>query len=114
MEYFRKSGKTVLFVSHDPQLVQMFCSRALWLEGGKVAMCGNAHDVVTAYQAFCRRLEDERLKEAAQFGEFVQLRARKSFAACTSLGPAGATAGSGSPKSKWSTPGVSGRGLWEW
>jgi teichoic acid transport system ATP-binding protein len=68
MEYFRKTGKTVLFVSHDPQLVQRFCTRALWLEGGKVAMCGDAHDVVTGYQAFCRQLEDNRLKEVAQFG----------------------------------------------
>lgn len=68
MEYFRKAGKTVLFVSHDPQLVQRFCTRALWLEGGRVAMSGEAHDVVTGYQAFCRQLEDDRLKQAAQFG----------------------------------------------
>jgi hypothetical protein len=68
MEYFRKSGKTVLFVSHDPQLVQRFCSRALWLEGGRVAMEGNAREVVTAYQAFCAKLEDELLRDAARNG----------------------------------------------
>jgi ABC-type polysaccharide/polyol phosphate transport system ATPase subunit len=61
MEYFRKAGKTVLFVSHDPALVQRFCTQALWLEGGKVAMTGAAREVVTAYQAFCARLEDQRL-----------------------------------------------------
>ncbi|MCI0390380.1 MAG: ABC transporter ATP-binding protein [Acidobacteria bacterium] len=68
MEYFRKSGKTVLFVSHEPQLVQRFCSRALWLESGRVAMLGDAREVVTAYQAFCARLEDERLRNAARNG----------------------------------------------
>ena len=68
MEYFRKSGKTVLFVSHDPQLVQRFCTRALWLEAGKVAMSGTSHEVVTGYQAFCRQLEDNRLKHAAISG----------------------------------------------
>lgn len=68
MEYFRKAGRTVLFVSHDPQLVQRFCSRALWLEAGKVAMCGPAREVVTAYQAFCMQLEDNRLKLAAESG----------------------------------------------
>src|SRR5262245_16322885 len=68
MEYFRKAGKTVLFVSHDPQLVQRFCTRALWLENGRVAMLGDAHDVVTAYQAFCERLEEERLRDRAGQG----------------------------------------------
>ncbi len=68
MDYFRKAGKTVLFVSHDPQLVQRFCNRALWLEGGRVAMQGEAREVVTAYQAFCARLEDARLRDAARNG----------------------------------------------
>ena len=66
MEFFRKAGKTVLFVSHDPGLVQRFCDRALWLEGGKTMMLGQARDVVTAYQAFCVKLEDARLREAAR------------------------------------------------
>jgi teichoic acid transport system ATP-binding protein len=66
MEYFRKAGKTVLFVSHEPTLVQRFCARALWLEQGRVAMVGDAKEVVTSYQAFCARLEEERLREAAR------------------------------------------------
>jgi len=65
MDYFRKAGKTVLFVSHDPGLVQRFCDRALWLEAGRPAMLGQSREVVTAYQAFCIRLEEERLREAA-------------------------------------------------
>ncbi|HWQ33955.1 MAG TPA: ABC transporter ATP-binding protein [Blastocatellia bacterium] len=68
MEYFRQSGRTVLFVSHDPALVQRFCDRALWLEAGRAQMYGTAHEVVTHYQAFCQRLESERLKAAAQTG----------------------------------------------
>ncbi|MGH9768254.1 MAG: ABC transporter ATP-binding protein, partial [Blastocatellia bacterium] len=68
MEYFRRAGKTVLFVSHDPALVQRFCTRALWLEQGRVAMAGKAKDVVTSYQAFCARLEEERLRNSASNG----------------------------------------------
>jgi ABC-type polysaccharide/polyol phosphate transport system ATPase subunit len=68
MEYFRKAGKTVLFVSHEPTLVQRFCARALWLEGGRVAMVGDAKEVVTSYQAFCARLEEERLRDRAVNG----------------------------------------------
>lgn len=65
MEYFRKSGKTVLFVSHDPMLIQRFCTRAVWIEGGRVALTGDARKVVTSYQAFCARLEEEHLKNMA-------------------------------------------------
>src|SRR5262249_60643748 len=68
MEYFRKAGKTVLFVSHEPKLVQRFCARALWLEQGRVAMVGDAKEVVTSYQAFCERLEEERLRASARQG----------------------------------------------
>jgi homopolymeric O-antigen transport system ATP-binding protein len=68
MEFFRKAGKTVLFVSHEPTLVQRFCARALWLEQGRVAMVGDAKEVVTAYQAFCARLEEERLRDSARKG----------------------------------------------
>lgn len=70
IEYFRQAGKTVLFVSHDPRLIQRFCTRALWLEGGRIAMLGDAREVVTAYEAFCQQLENDRLasisREAGQ------------------------------------------------
>jgi ABC-type polysaccharide/polyol phosphate transport system ATPase subunit len=66
IEYFRQAGKTVLFVSHDPRLIQRFCTRALWLEAGQTAMLGEAREVVTAYEAFCQRLENERLNAVSQ------------------------------------------------
>ncbi len=66
IEYFRKAGKTVLFVSHDPRLIQRFCTHALWLENGRTAMQGDAREVVTAYEAFCQRLENERLNAVSQ------------------------------------------------
>jgi ABC-type polysaccharide/polyol phosphate transport system ATPase subunit len=66
IEYFRQAGKTVLFVSHDPRLIQRFCTRALWIEAGQMAMIGPAKEVVTAYEAFCQRLENERLSGVSQ------------------------------------------------
>jgi len=68
VEYFRQSGKTVLLVSHDPRLVQRFCGHVLWLDAGQTVMSGSAREVVTAYEAFCARLEDERLHAAARGG----------------------------------------------
>ncbi|HEX4948616.1 MAG TPA: ABC transporter ATP-binding protein [Blastocatellia bacterium] len=66
IEYFRQAGKTVLFVSHDPRLIQRFCTRALWIESGQTAMFGEAKEVVTAYEAFCQQLENERLSAVSQ------------------------------------------------
>jgi ABC-type polysaccharide/polyol phosphate transport system ATPase subunit len=45
----KKSGKTLLFVSHAPELVRQFCERALWLDRGEVILTGRANDVLDAY-----------------------------------------------------------------
>ena len=44
-----KSGVTVLFVSHDVGAVKALCSRAVYLDHGKVAAMGSTDDVVEAY-----------------------------------------------------------------
>ncbi len=45
----KRAGKTLLFVSHAPQLVQKLCERALWLDHGEVVMDGAAGAVIEAY-----------------------------------------------------------------
>jgi lipopolysaccharide transport system ATP-binding protein len=44
-----RQGRTVLFVSHSMPAVQKLCSRVVWLQGGQVAMNGDAVKVVAAY-----------------------------------------------------------------
>ena len=46
---FKRSGKTLLFVSHAASLVERLCDRALWLDHGEVMMDGPARQVVSAY-----------------------------------------------------------------
>ena len=46
----RRAGKTLLFVSHSPNLVLEFCDRALWLDHGELVMQGEAERVLSAYQ----------------------------------------------------------------
>jgi lipopolysaccharide transport system ATP-binding protein len=46
---FCTGGSTVLFVSHSSTLVAQLCSRAIWLEKGRVRMIGDAIEVVRAY-----------------------------------------------------------------
>ena len=49
MEGLRKSGRTVLFVSHNLAAVENLCSRGIWIDGGRVKMDGGTEDVVKAY-----------------------------------------------------------------
>jgi ABC-type polysaccharide/polyol phosphate transport system ATPase subunit len=42
-------GCTVVLVSHETSPVESFCSRALLLEGGKIALEGSGREIVQAY-----------------------------------------------------------------
>jgi ABC-type polysaccharide/polyol phosphate transport system ATPase subunit len=46
---FRRSGKTLLCVSHASGMVQKLCDRALWLDHGSVVMTGAISEVMEAY-----------------------------------------------------------------
>ncbi len=46
----KDAGKTILFCSHSMYQVEALCSRALWIEGGKLRMIGSAAAVTSAYQ----------------------------------------------------------------
>ena len=47
----REAGKTILFCSHSMYQVEALCSRALWIEGGRLQMDGSAAEVTSAYSA---------------------------------------------------------------
>lgn len=49
-ELLKRSG-TIVFVSHALAQVSDFCSRALWLDGGRIRMVGPATEVVRSYTA---------------------------------------------------------------
>ncbi|MFM0392136.1 ABC transporter ATP-binding protein [Paraburkholderia phytofirmans] len=48
----KESGVTILFVSHDVGSVRTLCERAVWLDGGRVRMEGNAFAVTAQYTQF--------------------------------------------------------------
>ncbi len=49
MGSFAKSGRTVLFVSHNIEAVRTLCQRCVWLQNGRVHKDGTADEVVEAY-----------------------------------------------------------------
>lgn len=55
----RKSGKTVILVTHDMGAVEEFCDRAMLIESGKITMIGKSRAVADKY----RRINFEQLSE---------------------------------------------------
>lgn len=49
MQQMLDDGATLLFVSHEPDLVQKLCKKALWLDKGREVMQGDAAPVCDAY-----------------------------------------------------------------
>lgn len=52
----RDEGKTILFCSHSMFQVESLCSRAIWLNHGKIMAEGNAANVITEYQLFLDKI----------------------------------------------------------
>ena len=63
-----ESGKTVLFVSHNLSLIQRLCTRALWLDNGRLAADGAPVEVCSQYEASVRAQEAERLAQEHRSG----------------------------------------------
>jgi teichoic acid transport system ATP-binding protein len=60
MREFQRSGKTIVFVSHDGMSVKAWCDRAIWMEAGTLRMTGTSEDVVTAYDSHAKLAVAER------------------------------------------------------
>jgi lipopolysaccharide transport system ATP-binding protein len=50
IEEFRRSGKTIVFVSHDMAAIEKLCEKSILLSGGKVAIMGRTSSVIEAYE----------------------------------------------------------------
>lgn len=49
MDALKKSGVTVLFVSHDMGSIRQLCDKCLWLENGGMRQYGNVEEIAAAY-----------------------------------------------------------------
>ncbi len=49
-------GRTVIFVSHNMQMIRRLCHRSIWLEKGKIRADGPTSEVVAAYLSQASRL----------------------------------------------------------
>jgi lipopolysaccharide transport system ATP-binding protein len=69
-----QGGRTVLFVSHNMAAVHALCSRAVWLDGGRVAADGNVADSVAKYLAQGTAKEGIAPDRAVHLGRSLELR----------------------------------------
>jgi ABC-type polysaccharide/polyol phosphate transport system ATPase subunit len=83
---FKRSGGTIVFVSHDAQAVERLCERTILLGDGRVTFDGRTHEALTEYHSL---LADERdpAERAAGLSEWGSGEAR--IADVCLRGPAG-------------------------
>ncbi len=62
MNEFRRSGKTIVLVTHDLNTVQSWCDTAAWIDGGRIRMHGSAAEVVKEYRRAVAAAEMESQK----------------------------------------------------
>ena len=60
IDRLNKSGATIIFISHDLDVVRRVCTHGLWLKNGNVQMDGPIDQVADAYAIAQRALADER------------------------------------------------------
>jgi ABC-type polysaccharide/polyol phosphate transport system ATPase subunit len=51
LQALNATGKTIIFMSHDLELVRSSCRTGMWLEQGNVQIVGDMDDVASAYSA---------------------------------------------------------------
>ena len=61
MSEVSRQGRTILFVSHNMTAVKSLCSRAMWLDGGRIVNAGETEGVVADYlqNGACITLEQQ-------------------------------------------------------
>jgi len=51
--------KAIIIASHDLNLIENYCQRVIWLEGGKIIKQGEPHEVIKSYQKFYQENENK-------------------------------------------------------
>lgn len=64
MQEVSKTGRTILFVSHQMNQIRRLCERVIWIHGGVMQKDGPAKEVVNAYEVAALSLEREELERS--------------------------------------------------
>ncbi len=67
MNEFKEAGKTIFFVSHNLKQVRKFCSKIMWIEGGRLKSFGDTETVMNEYETFLKNYKKLTSKEQKSF-----------------------------------------------
>ncbi len=59
MAEFKKTGKSIVLVSHNLGQIEKFCDRVIWIEKGRIAAEGAPRRVIDAYLQYIAKEEEE-------------------------------------------------------
>ncbi|MFN7989224.1 MAG: ABC transporter ATP-binding protein [Thermoanaerobaculia bacterium] len=96
----KASGRTILFCTHALYYVSTFCDEAIWLDGGKVAGSGPAHEVVLAYERFLSA-RSSRASTGETAAEAVAQGSHARIVSVHTVDAEGARCGSFRPREPW-------------
>ncbi len=87
MDEVKQGGRTVLVVSHQMQVIQAICDRALLLEKGSIEKLGDTADVVARYLGSSREHTDlSRIRQDGSGGaQFLDMRVVTDSSTCPSV-----------------------------
>jgi ABC-type polysaccharide/polyol phosphate transport system ATPase subunit len=61
MDDVTKTGRTIVFVSHQMNQIRRLCRRCIWIDHGGIRLCGSMLEVVSAYEASFSTVSSSRL-----------------------------------------------------
>ncbi|MEK5039897.1 teichoic acids export ABC transporter ATP-binding subunit TagH [Sporosarcina sp. FSL K6-3457] len=64
---FKEHGKTIFFVSHNLAEIRRFCTKAAWIEGGKLKQYDEVNAVMDQYEAFIKEYKSWGVKKQQQY-----------------------------------------------
>lgn len=65
-----RSGRAVIFVSHDMTSIRQLCDRVIWLDGGRIYREGPAAEITVAYEGAALELADLRQRNVREPVDF--------------------------------------------
>ncbi len=71
-EQWKKAGKTLLLVSHNPAFITRYCAKAVLLEKGKIAASGDAETVIDEYHRRIHLETKEQEKASDKPKEYIE------------------------------------------
>ena len=71
MNEFKKSGKTIFFVSHSLSQIKQFCNKAMWIEYGILREYGDVDVVLPHYKQYINEINRMTEKEKSEYKKRV-------------------------------------------